>query len=208
MESGILFFRRASGTPRRLGILPGTFNPPTTAHLELAHAAAAIVDEVLFVLPRALPHKEFLGATFAERIDMLMGATEGHPQYSIATLDRGLFVEIAAACRQAYGDDVRLSFLCGRDAAERIAGWDYGRPNAFAEMLREFDLLVAARQGEYPINPEFQHAIAALPVACDLDSVSATAVRERIAGSEPWEHLVPESIRERARRIYARPCDR
>ena len=52
-------------------------------------------------------------------------------------------------CREAYGADVRLSFLCGRDAAERIANWDYGRPGAFLEMLRQFDILVAARAGEY-----------------------------------------------------------
>jgi hypothetical protein len=28
-------------------------------------------------------------------------------------------------------------------------------------------------------------------------------VRERIARGEPWEHLVPEKIRERVREIYS-----
>ena len=60
----IEFVQRASGIPRRLGILPGTFNPPTLAHIALARAALAQVDEVLFVLPREFPHKPYQGATF------------------------------------------------------------------------------------------------------------------------------------------------
>ncbi len=28
-----------------------------------------------------------------------------------------------------------LSFICGRDAAERILHWDYGRPGVVEEML-------------------------------------------------------------------------
>ena len=53
------FFRRAAGRPNRLGILPGTFNPVTVAHLALAHAALRHVDEVVFVLPRVFPHKNY-----------------------------------------------------------------------------------------------------------------------------------------------------
>src|ERR1700704_422903 len=61
------FFRRAAGQPARLGILPAAFNPPTRAHLALAQSALATVDEVLFVLPRAFPHKPYEDATFDQR---------------------------------------------------------------------------------------------------------------------------------------------
>jgi hypothetical protein len=121
------FFQRAAGVPARLGILPGAFNPVTTAHLALAEAGLGWVDEVLFVLPRELPHKEFTGATFAQRIEMLRPALAGKPAFSLASSEGGLFVDIAAECRREYGAGVRLAFLCGRDAAERIATWDYGR---------------------------------------------------------------------------------
>jgi nicotinic acid mononucleotide adenylyltransferase len=93
--------------------------------------------------------------------------------------------------------DIRQSFICGRDAAERIVNWDYGRPGVFEEMLGEFDLLVAPRQGSWR-HP----SVLELSLPCDFDSVSATEVRQRIASGEPWEHLVPESIRAMARRIY------
>lgn len=197
------FFRRAEGRPSHLAVLPGTFNPITVAHLELARAALPLVDEVVFVLPRVLPHKEYVGASFADRIEMLQAAAGGDPRFSIAAADHGLFLEIARECRDAYAGDVRLTFLCGRDAAERIAGWDYGRPGAFAEMLRQFNLLVAARSGEYTPAPEFRHAIRPLPLSGDFDGVSATEVRDRITRGEAWEHLVPAPIRRYVGKIYS-----
>src|SRR5437868_6057057 len=108
----IEFVRRATGTPRRLGILPGTFNPPTRAHIALARAAEPYVDEVLFVLPREFPHKQYEGASFSERIEMLRLAA-AEPQFSIASTGGGMFIEIARECRPAYGD-AAFSFLCGR----------------------------------------------------------------------------------------------
>jgi nicotinate-nucleotide adenylyltransferase len=191
------FFRRARGPVSRLGILPGTFNPVTIAHLALARSALAHVDEVVFVLPRVLPHKRYTGASFEQRLEMLDAAATTEPQWSIAATDAGLFVDIAKECRTVYGVDIRQSFICGRDAAERIVNWDYGRPGVFEEMLGEFDLLVAPRQGSWR-HP----AVLELSLPCGFDSVSATEVRQRIASGEPWEHLVPENIRAMARRIY------
>lgn len=196
------FFRRARGPISKLGVLPGTFNPVTVAHLELARSAFAHVDEVVFVLPRVLPHKRYSGASFAERVEMLEAATADEPRWSVAAAEGGLFVEIAQECRAEYGADTRLAFICGRDAAERIASWDYGRPGVFREMLASFDLLVAPRQGAYPLADETEGAVRELAVGSECEAVSATEVRQRIARGEPWEHLVPESIRGLARRIY------
>ena len=110
------FYRRARLRPARLGILPGAFNPPTVAHLALARAALAVSGEVLFVLPRLFPHKHYEGADFAARLRMLELALAAEPRCSIAAAGGGLFVEIARDCREAYGAETRLSFLCGRDA--------------------------------------------------------------------------------------------
>ena len=198
------FFRRSATASSRLGVLPGAFNPITVAHLAIVRAALQRVDEVVLVLPRALPHKDYGGATFAERIDMLQAAVADTPRCSLATTEGGLFVEIAAECRTAYGEQVRLSFLCGRDAAERIVNWDYGSPDAFAGMLRQFDLLVADRDGEYQPPIAFQDAIRRLPLLGEFEEVSASAVRARIARGEPWEHLVPAAIGNQVRNIYGK----
>ena len=197
------FFRRASIAPKHLAIFPGTFNPVTVAHVALARAALASVDEVVFVLPRVFPHKDYSGACFDDRVAMLDAALD-HPAFSLASVDVGLFVEIARECRAHYGAHVKLSVLCGRDAAERIVAWDYGRAGAIHEMLREFDLIVAARQGVYDPPPELREVIRGLDAGA-LDEVSATDVRERAARGDVWEHLVAEGARLLARRIYLAP---
>ena len=196
------FFRRSAEKTCRLGVLPGSFNPITVAHLALADAALKMVDEVVFVLPREFPHKTYSGASFAERVELLRMALAGKRRFSAAASEGGLFVDIAGECRAAYGADVRVSFLCGRDAAERIADWDYGRPGAFAEMLARFDILVAARAGEYCPPESLASSFARLEVSGAFDHVSASEVRARIANGEPWRHLVPAAVAQRVGEIY------
>lgn len=195
------FFRRPDRSVARLGVFPGSFNPLTVAHVALASAALHAVDEVLFVLPRAFPHKPYHDTTLEQRVEMLETAL-ADPRFSIAAADGGLFIEIARECRAAYGDAVKLSFLCGRDAAERIATWDYGRPGAWEEMLREFDLLVAPRSGEYLPDVTQSASFAQIPVPPDSDAISSTEVRWRVAAGEPWEHLVPREIHAKVREFY------
>jgi nicotinate-nucleotide adenylyltransferase len=172
---------RSRPGPGRLGVFPGTFNPITVAHVALAQAALSRLDEVVYILPRAFPHKQVMCASFAQRLQLLCAAAGDCEACSVASADGGLFVEIAAECRAAYGEETALTFLCGRDAAERMVNWDYGDPGALAAMLGQFDLLVAARHGEYTPPPQFAHAIQPLELAGAFDHVSATEVREKIA---------------------------
>jgi len=196
------FIRRAAGRAGKLGILAGTFNPPTRAHLALARAALGMVEEVVFVLPRVFPHKGYEGASFEDRLRMLELALAGEPRCSIAAAGEGLFIDVARECRRVYGDNTELFFLCGRDAADRVVNWDYGQPGAFLDQLREFQLLVAPRKGRYAPPAAMQDRIHALPMEQDYDEVSATEVRERIKRAEPWEHLVPERIVDLVRKTY------
>jgi nicotinate-nucleotide adenylyltransferase len=185
------FFQRAAAAPRKLAIFAGAFHPPTCAHLAIAGAALDRVDEVVFVLPRIFPHKEWSGADFSQRIALLQAALADQPRCSIASSSHGLFIEIAGECREAYGDGVQLYVLCGRDAAERIVNWDYGHPDAFHQQLDVFELLVASREGEYQPPADIRDRVHKLPLALDYDAVSSSEVRRRIREGEPWEHLVP-----------------
>jgi nicotinate-nucleotide adenylyltransferase len=202
------FLSRHRAKPNRLGILPGSFNPPTLAHLALAEAALAQVDEVLLVLPRVFPHKNYDGASFAQRADMLRAALEHRPRLAAAASVGGLFIEIAQECRAAYGPHVQLAFVCGRDAAERMVGWDYGNPNAINRMLGTFQLLVACREGAYEPPPHLRQHIRTLALPTDLSAVSASDVRRRIRDGDAWQHLVPGEIvpiLSKMREIYRPP---
>ena len=113
------------------------------------------------------------------------------PRYSIAATDRGLFIEIAAECREHYPRETRLLFVCGRDAAERIVNWDYGRAGAIEEQLREYELLVASRGGDYVAPEALRPRVHALDIPLECQRMSSTEVRRRMAAGEPWRHLVP-----------------
>jgi len=197
------FHRRAAVSPTRLGVFPGSFNPPTIAHLALARAALKAVDEVVFVLPRSFPHKEYRGTNLEQRVELLQDTVSVDPRFSLAITEGGLFIDIAHECRVAYGADIGLSFVCGRDAAERIASWNYGRAEAWPEMLREFEMLVAPRAGGYSPHPDQLGSFRQITIDPGCDLISATEVRRRIATGEPWEHLVPEAIHARVREFYA-----
>jgi nicotinate (nicotinamide) nucleotide adenylyltransferase len=199
----MVLIRRAAAKPAKLGVFPGTFNPPTRAHFALAHAALAAVDEVVFVLPRVLPHKAWEGASFEDRVRMLEAAAGGEPRFSIAASERGLFIEIARECREAYGPDPELYFLCGRDAAERIVNWKYESQGAIREQLAEFQLLVAPRLGNYQPPGDLRARIHPLAVPGGYHTHSASEVRRRIKAGESWETWVPEAAVELVRAAYS-----
>jgi nicotinate-nucleotide adenylyltransferase len=181
---------------KRIGVLAGAFNPVTRAHLALAEAAAKVVDEVICVVPRAYPHKHFHGAGLEERIDMLKLAGGS---YRVEIAAGGLFVDIA---RELQTPDAEISFVCGRDAAQRVIEWDYGETGAIEKILAEFSILVAERGGTYEAPAHLRHRVRRLELGADFSDVSSSEVRRRIAAGEPWEHLVPEAIVDRVRNIY------
>lgn len=194
--------RRGPEPPAKLAIFPGAFNPPTRAHLALAESALDRVGEVLFVLPRHFPHKEFEKVGFPERLRLLEQALAPYPRFSLAASTGGLFIDIARESRKYYPPSTDLLFLCGRDAAERIVNWDYGEPQAFRRQLEEYQLLVARRGDDYHPPPDLAAFIHPLDTPAGWDDVSATEVRRRIAAGKPWRHLVPSPIAPLVERLY------
>jgi nicotinate-nucleotide adenylyltransferase len=185
----------------RLGVLPGAFNPVTRAHLALVDAALEVVDEVVCVVPRIYPHKAIHGAGLEDRIEMLQKASN---RYRVHVSETGLFIDIARELRRENPES-DLHFICGRDAAARVVSWDYGDAGAIERMLNEFRLLVASRDGPYQPPPRLRSRIKTLPVDSGWENVSSTQIRDAIRAREPWAHLVPATIVELVRRIYAAP---
>jgi nicotinate (nicotinamide) nucleotide adenylyltransferase len=196
------FIHRGAAEPSRVALFPGAWNPPTVAHLELTRAVLNRVDEVVWVLPRAFPHKSFDGASFLDRCRMMEQIAGEQPGIAVAVSDGGLYLEIAAEARNAYPLSTEIMLLCGRDAAERIADWDYGRPGVFDELLEKHRLLVAARAGEYVPPARHLSRIERIPLVPGTEDVSSSEVRRRVREGEAWEHLVPSSIVTCVREFY------
>jgi nicotinic acid mononucleotide adenylyltransferase len=160
------------------------------------------MGEVVWVLPRSFPHKDFEGAGFEARCRMLEILVRQEQGFSAAVSEGGLYAEIADEARDYFGPRTEIALVCGRDAAERIATWDYGAPNAFDDFVTQYRLLVAARTGDY--EPASHHAerIVRLPMESSWDDVSSSEVRRRIAGCEDWRSLVPPAIADLVQTLY------
>lgn len=195
--------RRVTGDPRTLAVIPGAYNPPTIAHAALAIRAAEMAEEVLLLLPEALPHKDFSGANFEARLGMLRRAVD-HERVSVGSSPDGLFLDIAIACAARFPHS-EISIVCGRDAAERILNWHYPEEGALERLFSLATLWVYDRQGALSVPGAFRDSIRSVHFDEDLQRLSATEVRRRIAAGEEWRDLVPEPIRPDVERIYTRP---
>jgi nicotinate-nucleotide adenylyltransferase len=198
------FLYRAARNPARVALFPGTWNPPTVAHVGIARVARNHADEVIWVLPRIFPHKDFEGAGFEARRGMLETLARQHEGFAAAVSDGGLYIEIAREARDYFGPETEIALVLGRDAAERIAAWDYGAPDVFDEFVRGYKLLVAARRGEYEPARHHREFISTLPMESSWDAVSSSEVRRRISTRDNWRELVPPAIAGMVQDAYER----
>ena len=204
----------------RLGVLSGTFNPPTRAHAALAEAALKqlMLDEVVFVLPQTPPHKDRMAASLEDRAAMLRLTVEGKLHFSAAITEHGMFLDIYLALKPEFAQSAKMIFLAGRDAAERILlNWPYPDPEkALEEMFAKFEMAVARRTGgdapgnQFEVPPESpaaQHRskIHVVELSQAYANMSASEVRKRVARGVEIETFVPAQIAQfiRERRLYA-----
>lgn len=187
----------------RLGVLSGTFDPPTRSHVAIGSAALAqlALHEVLFVLPENPPHKRQAEAPLEMRAEMLRIAIEPEPKFSAAIIRQGLLLEIYEEITPHYPPDTSYFFLMGRDAAERILfHWPYEDPErALQQMFASFKFGVADRGGPFRLLPDsfaskFSRSIHHLRIPTELEDVSSTRVREAVGRGQGVEQLVPPAV--------------
>jgi nicotinamide-nucleotide adenylyltransferase len=134
---------RPACTSGRVGLLPGSFNPPTNAHVALAAAGrAAGLACVYYVLAeRTVDKEQVTGIPLADRLALLARLGDG-----VASVERGLYVEIARAMGAAL-PGAELVFLVGHDKIVQIFDPKYyqDRGAALDELFALASFLVAPR---------------------------------------------------------------
>ncbi|NWF84784.1 MAG: hypothetical protein HXY18_13255 [Bryobacteraceae bacterium] len=197
------YLKRAGQPSAAAALLPSAWNPPTKAHVALAEAALGHAGEVVFVLPRAFPHKQFDGPPAETRMRWLVKLCGLSPRFSAAVSDGGLFVEMAGEAR-ALGAE-RVLIVCGSDAAERIAGWPYPQGLELERQLETgYELLVAPRCAEWLPPARLAHRVHRLPLDGEIQVLSSTQVRELIRSGGDWRSLVPEVLADEIGSAYGR----
>jgi nicotinate-nucleotide adenylyltransferase len=159
----------------RVGVFPGSFDPPTVAHLAIAEAARdqCRLDRLDLVVSRVPLGKDHAAQTsVAERVAELEQLAAGRPWLGVAVTDARLLADVAA------GYDV---LVVGADKWAQLhdPSWYGGSTDERdAALARLPEVAVAPRAG-FPL-PEGVHALEVDPAH---HHVSSTAVR---AGRHDW----------------------
>ncbi|HEX2171778.1 MAG TPA: hypothetical protein VHL09_04980 [Dehalococcoidia bacterium] len=188
---------------RRVGVLPGSFNPPTDAHEALVESAlmGGLVDAAVYLLSvRTVDKERITGLRLEDRLIALDLLIAGRPRRAAVLTNRGLYVDQVAALRTSFlAPDVEIVFLVGFDKILQIFDPKYydDRDAALRRLFAGARIAVAPRAGQddrdlaalidRPENRPFADGVALLPLppgTVDPD-LSATRVREALAAGRP-----------------------
>ncbi len=201
-----------SPTPEgKIIVFPGSFNPPTLAHLALLKQAWQFARvhspmHIYAALSTYITDKERVERPLLlDRINLLETVLRKHVRHTgIILFNRGLYVEQAEAVHSAFPQVSNLYFLIGFDKIVQIFDPRYykDRDLALHELFELADFLVAPR-GEAgpeelsmlldrPENRQYAGHVHALPLSATYRSMSSTRIRQVFSAHE---QEVPSEVR-------------
>lgn len=186
-----------AGLGGRVGVLAGSFDPLTAAHVALGQAALRHggLSSLLWLLSVQVIDKEDRArAALADRALVLLRHVARRPRQGVAACNRGLYVEEAEALAPLLPAGAELWFVVGHDKIVQILDPRYyaDAPAALARLFGLAGFLVAPRAGAgraelarllaRPENVPYAARIRALPLAAAYRDQSATAIRTALEG--------------------------
>jgi nicotinamide-nucleotide adenylyltransferase len=198
IEARLVLGLPAAAGSGRIGLLPGSFNPPTDAHVALAAAGrAARLDAVVYVLSKVTVNKEQVsGIQLADRLELLRRIAEPTKD-GVAFANRGLYVDLVGALRRVLPRAQELVFLVGFDKIVQIFDPRYydDRDAALTVLFERASFFVAPR-GEADerdlavllnerANRRFRDRVRAVQLPEEYREASSTRVRRGEAEDVP-----------------------
>jgi nicotinate-nucleotide adenylyltransferase len=193
-----------------LGVLPASFNPPTSAHEALVREAGKVVafDESLLVLDQRAMDKELIDAPLEDRLLMLLVLFDDDPRISLGIATQGLFLDKVEALHQVYPRDTQLCFIVGYDTIMRVLDPIYykDRDKSLNELFSQTRFVVANRRDRdkrdlkelfgREENRSFAAQVVPLDLPPALSQISSSEVRSRLAKGRSIKGLVPSTLEE------------
>jgi len=207
-----------SDTPKKIGILGGTFDPIHNGHLAVAAEVLESLglNEVLFV-PTGKPWQK-AGRVITDavhRLQMVTLAIAGEPQFRLSDMEverpgSTYTVDTLQQLKKQYDAGTELYFILGWDALLGAPYWK--EPGKIIDLCR---VVAVPRPGINPPNPAaldgLISGLAGRLVMLDSPriDISSSDIRRRVASSLPWEHLVPATVAEyiKENRLYLKADD-
>jgi nicotinamide-nucleotide adenylyltransferase len=202
------------GSPRPGGniiVFPGSFNPPTNAHLAMLQQAREFGRErggmgVYAAISKRTTDKEAVERPLlVDRIVLLETVLHNHvPSMGILLFNRGLYVEQAEAIRAQFSEVKQLYFLLGFDKIVQIFDPHYyqDRDKALRELFALAEILVAPRAEAGPAelgkllaqpdNAPFASHVHSLPLDTTYRNISSSRIRQGATSHE--QDVPPEAL--------------
>jgi nicotinate-nucleotide adenylyltransferase len=195
------------GTPRRIGVMGGTFDPVHNGHLVAASEVAGrfALDEVVFV-PTGQPWQKSNDpvSPAEDRYLMTVIATASNPQFSVSRVDidrQGptYTIDTLNDLRERFGEKAELFFITGADALDAILGW-----HRSAELFTLAHFIGVTRPGHHLSDQGFPEGAVSL-VEVPALAISSTDCRSRVQAGDPVWYLVPDGVVQyiSKRKLYA-----
>ena len=193
--------------PRVLGVVPGSFDPPTSAHLALAEGLRrAGAHRVLLVYAaRTLPKERAAPPPLLppeRRVQALVACCASRPHLTPAVCSHGLYADQAEAAAAAF-PGARIILGMGSEKLRQLLDprWYDDREAALDRLFRAAEVAYAPRHGgESPLpeapgqHPWWRSRIRRLDLPPAVAAVSSGEVRERLRRGEPPGPEVPPEV--------------
>jgi len=199
----------------RLGVFASSFNPVTTAHLELMRRARAefSLDEMLAVAGCANADKTSYECSLEDRLQMLLLALADESGISLGLSSHAFYIDMLEALAPIYPQS-DLHFVVGFDTFERVLDRDNrytakyhhrfsDRLAALHELFSHCQFIVAGRAGAGHRDvralladepAEFSERVLYLDFPADLGERSASEVRAGVRAGQSIAGLVPATV--------------
>lgn len=195
--------------PRSVGLLAGSFDPPTVAHVALAEGLRREAELVLLVYSvRTLP-KEGRAAppllTEEARLEALRAVCARRPGILPAVCSHGLLADQVAAAAERF-PGARLLLALGSDKALQLLD-----PRWYGDRDQVLDALFALAEVRYAVRPGDEGRVEAalreeanarwrrrfrrVELPPEATEAASRRIREALRRGVPPEHLVPPEVR-------------
>jgi nicotinate-nucleotide adenylyltransferase len=184
------------GSPCRLGVLGGTFDPLHVGHLAVARDAAAAfdLDRVLFV-PTGQPWQKSRYSSAEDRFLMASLGAAADRKFATSRIEidrRGptYTLDTMADLRGFHGDATELFFIAGADAVLKLGTW-----NGIDELGALCDIIAITRTGAELAGSKTRDGWPRIHIhEMEPVDVSATEIRKRVRSGGSIETFVPVTV--------------
>jgi nicotinate-nucleotide adenylyltransferase len=187
----------------KIGVLGGTFDPVHTGHIELAEAVIYQLGlaYVLFV-PAGNPYfkTERSITPASQRLEMVCLAIKGRPTLKVSTMEierpgPSYTVDTIAELKAGLSPEDEIYFMLGWDILTELPKWR--EPDRLIKLCH----IIAIPRIGYRV-PDLTPLEKDIPGITErtiilggpIINISATIIRERIAGGQSIKHLVPPAV--------------